>query len=125
MRVAYVIDQLDCGGAEQQLVTLCRGLKRRGHDVHVITIHERMELRNDLDAVDIPVAVAHKYGAYDLSTVWRLRGLIGKIDPHVVHAYLPTASLLTPLSRWIGVTAPVLQSERGMNDLAFPRTHTP
>jgi glycosyltransferase involved in cell wall biosynthesis len=120
MRIAYVIDELDCGGAEQQLVTLCLGVKRRGHQVHVITIHDRLALRNDLDAAGIPITVVHKHGAYDLTVVWRIRGAIGHIAPHLVHAYLPTASLLTPLSRWIGVTVPILQSERGLNDWRSP-----
>jgi glycosyltransferase involved in cell wall biosynthesis len=52
--------------------------------------------------------------------IWRLRGLLREIAPDLIHAYLPTASLLTPLTRWFGVTAPVLQSERGVNDWRSP-----
>ena len=74
MRIVYVIDQLDRGGAEQQLVTLCQGMKRRGHDVRVITIHDRLALRNDLDAVDIPISVARENMANMTSVpIWRLR----------------------------------------------------
>jgi glycosyltransferase involved in cell wall biosynthesis len=116
MRIAFVIDQLDIGGAEQQLVTLAQGLRRRRHDVHVISIHDRGELRGELENADVRVTIAHKYSKFDITTAWRLRGLIRSIDPELVHAYLPTASSLTPLSRWMGVSAPVLQSERGIND---------
>lgn len=120
MRIAYVIDELDCGGAEQQLVTLCVGLRKRDHDVHVISVDDRLELRKELDDASVPLRVAHRHGRYDLSVLWRLRQVIGAIDPDVVHAYLPTAGLLTPLTRWIGVRAPVLQSERGINDWRSP-----
>jgi len=68
----------------------------------------------------VPVAIAHKYGKFDLTTVWRLRGLLNRITPDLVHAYLPAASFLTPMTRWLGVTAPVLQSERGVNDWRSP-----
>lgn len=120
MRIAYVIDELDCGGAEQQLVTLCVGLRQRDHDVHVISVHDSLELRKELDDARVPIRVARRHGRYDLSVLWRLRQLIGAIDPDVVHAYLPTACLLAPLTRWIGVRAPVLQSERGINDWRSP-----
>ena len=113
MKIVFVIDQLDCGGAEQQLVTLCQGLATRAHDVHVITIHEGLELRGKLDAARIPISIAHKYHKFDLTTAWRLRRLITGINPDLVHAYLPGASFLTPLA---GVKVPVLLSERGIND---------
>ena len=120
MRIAFVIDQLDCGGAEQQLVTLCRGLRTRGHDVHVITIYDRLALRDDLDAVGVPISIAQRRSKYDLGTTWRLHRLIEQIVPEVIHAYLPAATTLTPLSQWFRATAPVLQSERGVNDWRSP-----
>lgn len=116
MKIVYVIDQLDCGGAEQQLVSLATGLHARGHDVHVITIYNRAELRDELTSTGVPFSVAGKRGKYDLTTVWRLRRLIDTIGPDLVHAYLPAASLLTPLTRLLGIKIPVLQSERNIND---------
>jgi glycosyltransferase involved in cell wall biosynthesis len=116
MRIAFVADQLDNGGAEQQLVTLCHGLKARGHDVGVISVYNRLALRSELDSVQVPIAVAAKHGKFDLTAVWRIRTRIARLAPDLVHAYLPAASFLTPLTTWIGVRAPVLQSERGIND---------
>ena len=116
MKIVYVIDQLDCGGAEQQLVSLATGLHGRGHEVHVIIIYNRAELRDELTSAGVPLSVAGKRGKYDLTTVWRLRRLIDSIGPDLVHAYLPAASLLTPLTRWLGINVPVLQSERNIND---------
>lgn len=116
MKIAFVIDQLDCGGAEQQLVTLSIGLHRRGHAVHVVSIYDRAELRGDLQSAGVPITVAHKHGRFDLTTVWRLREIIGKFDPDLIHAYLPAASLLTPMTRWLGVRAPILLSERNLNE---------
>lgn len=114
MKILFVIDQLDCGGAEQQLITLCKGLKRFGHEPHVITIYERNNLRGELDAIQVPVQVAAKYGWLDLTVVWRLKRLIDKATPDLVHAYLSGACTLTPMTKWIGATAPILQSERNI-----------
>jgi glycosyltransferase involved in cell wall biosynthesis len=84
--------------------------------VHVIAIYDRLELRQELDEVGVPITVAYKHGKFDLTAAWRLRNLITAIGPDLIHAYLPAASFLTPLTKWIGVKAPVLQSERGIND---------
>lgn len=114
MRILFVIDQLNCGGAEQQLITLCQGLRQRGHDIHVVTIYARTELRGELEAIQVPIAVAYKYGKLDLTVVWRLQRLIKTIAPDLIHAYLSGSCIVTPMTRWIGVKTPVLQSERSM-----------
>ncbi len=116
MKIVFVIDQLDVGGAEQQLITLCHGLKNRQHDVGVISVHGRLGLKAQLDHIHVPVTVVGKAGTYDVSVAWRLRQQIRALEPDLVHAYLPTASLFTGMTKWLGVTAPVLASERGVND---------
>ena len=72
MRLAFVIAQLDCGGAEQQLVTLCQGLRRRDHEVHVVSVHDRTALKPELDECGIPRGVARKHGTYDVTRAWPL-----------------------------------------------------
>jgi len=115
MKIALVTDQLDCGGAEQQIVTLAKGLRRTGHEVHVVSIFDRTELRPELDAASVPIVVAGRYGKYDFTTVLRLRRLLAGIKPDLVHAYLPAASMFTPMTKWLGIDVPILQSERDVN----------
>src|SRR5262245_23156667 len=86
MRILFVINQLSCGGAEQQLIALCEGLKNRGHQPEVISIYNRLELRSRLDTIQVPIIVAHKRSRLDLTVVWQLRRLIKKINPDLVHA---------------------------------------
>lgn len=121
MRITFVIDQLNCGGAEQQLITLCQGLTRRGHDVHVISIYARgIVLREELDAIGVPVWVANRRGRTDLTVLWRLRRLMRATRPDLIHAFLSGAALLTPLLKWMGVETPILLSERSVNDWRSP-----
>ena len=115
MKIALVADQLDIGGAEQQVVTLAKGLRGRGHEVNVISIFDRTELRDELDAAGVPVSVAGRRSKYDMTTVLRLRRLLSQIRPDLIHAYLPAASIFAPMTRWFGIKAPVLLSERGVN----------
>jgi glycosyltransferase involved in cell wall biosynthesis len=116
LKILFVIDQLNCGGSEQQLIALCRGLRQRGHDAHVATIYGRTQLRDELEQIQVPVSVAGKYGRFDLTVVWRLQRLIKQVNPDLVHTYLSGASLLTPVTKWMGVKAPILLSERSVND---------
>jgi glycosyltransferase involved in cell wall biosynthesis len=115
MKILFVINQLHCGGAEQQLVTLCEGLRNQGHKLEVISLYDRLDLRPRLDTVKVPITVAHKYAKIDLSVVWRLRELILKCRPHLIHSYLPAACLFAGMTKWVGVTAPIIYSERSIN----------
>jgi glycosyltransferase involved in cell wall biosynthesis len=115
MKILFVINQLDCGGAEQQMVALCEGLRLRNFDVEVISIYEQLELEPRLTAIGIPVVVAHKYGKLDLTIVWRLRRLILKSRADLIHAYLPASSLFTGMAKWTGIATPLIQSERSVN----------
>jgi glycosyltransferase involved in cell wall biosynthesis len=116
MNILFIINQLSVGGAEEQLVVLCEGLRKRGHEVHVVSIYDDLDLRSRLDAIQVPIRVAHKYSKVDLTIVWRLRRLIREVDPDLVHAYLPAASLFTAMTKWTGISVPILVGERNVND---------
>ena len=120
MKILYVINQLHSGGAEQQMVALCEGVRRRGHHVEVASIYDRLDLRNRLDAVQTPITVVHKYAKLDITVIWRIRHLIQEKKPNLVHAYLPASCLFVGLTKWLGITAPVLQSERSINNWRSP-----
>lgn len=114
-KILFVINQLACGGAEHQLATLCEGLRKRHHQLGVITIYDQLELRNRLDAIEVPVTVANKYAKVDLTVVWRLRSLIKTVNPDLIHAYLPASCLFTGMTKWLGVETPIIQAERSVN----------
>jgi glycosyltransferase involved in cell wall biosynthesis len=120
MNILFVINQLTCGGAEQQMVTLCEGLRKRDHQITVLSIYDRLELRDRLDRVHVPVTVVKKYSKVDVSVVWRLRQMITRTNPDIVHTYLPASGLFTGMTRWLGVNTPVLQSERSVNNWRSP-----
>ncbi|MGE0821950.1 MAG: glycosyltransferase [Candidatus Binatia bacterium] len=115
MKILFVINQLACGGAEQQLVTLCEGLRKRHHDVSVVSIYNQLDLRERLDRLQIPIRVGRKYCKIDVTVVWRLRCLIQQAKPDIVHSYLPASALFTAMTKWLGVTSPVIQAERSIN----------
>ena len=120
MKILYVINQLHSGGAEQQLVALCEGVKERGHQIEVASIYDSLDLRNRLDAIQTPVTVIHKYAKVDITVVWRIRCLIKEKNPDLVHAYLPASCLFAGMTKWLGVDVPVLQSERSVNSWRSP-----
>ena len=115
MKILFVINQLDCGGSEQQLIALCTGLKTRGHEPEVICMYNRLQLRNMLDAMRIPVRVVPKYSKLDFTIIWRLSRLFREAKPDIINAYLPAACLFTGMTRWLGVSIPILLAERSID----------
>lgn len=115
MKILLVINQLHCGGAEQQLITMCEGLHKRNHECEVISIYNLLELRDRLDRIQVPITVAHKYSKIDVTVVSRLHSLIKKANPELVHAFLAASCLFAGVTKWIGTSIPILHSERDVN----------
>ncbi len=90
MRIAFVIDKLNFGGAEHQLVQLVRNISKRRFEVRVIIFHAGGDLRNRLD--EIPGVTVHslcKKNRWHLfKTVFRLFRLVRGFQPDVIHSYL-------------------------------------
>lgn len=95
----FVIRSLDRGGAERQLVNLVIGLKQRGVPVHVAVFYTGGALEKELSEAGIQIYNLEKKGTYDLFGLnRRLGSLIRKLQPGVVHGYLPLSNLLVALA---------------------------
>ena len=96
----FLIRSLGHGGAQRQLVTLAKGLKRLGHQVTVVTFYPGEPFENELIDARIGVRSLGKRGRWDLarSTV-RLLSIVRHERPQILHGYLGTANLLTIVPR--------------------------
>jgi glycosyltransferase involved in cell wall biosynthesis len=100
MKIVQVITELRPGGAERVLVELCAGLRRRSHEVTVVSV-----LPLPQESVIIHDLLEHDVGIESLelnkSTPWRifrLKALIRRLRPDVVHSHLIHANLATRLN---------------------------
>lgn len=94
VKVMFLIRSLDIGGAETQLSLLARGLRSRGEDVSVAVYYGGGPLERDLKQAGIPVFDLQKLGRWDaLVYPFRLLRLVRRVNPDILHSYMPTANI--------------------------------
>jgi len=98
MRIILLIDSLDGGGAETQLVSLAQGLKKNGHDVFVALFYYKGRLINNLIKSEITIISLEKTGRWDIvGFVYRYIKLLQKKKPDVVYGFLGTSNIMNAL----------------------------
>lgn len=96
LRVALVIDDLGPGGAQRQLTLLAAGLRRRGHEVVVLTYRRGGFFAGALAEAGVPVVRVSSRNRLHL--VFVMRAAIRRSDPDAVLAFLPGPSALAELA---------------------------
>lgn len=96
MHVLHVIDSLARGGAESSLVDLIPHLGSRGVQVTIATLVDRGGLADDACAGGARLEVLRAGGF--IGRVAELRGLIGAVEPDVVHTTLYRANVVGRLA---------------------------
>ena len=103
MKVLHIVNTLSAGGAELQLLTLVRRLKRLGVEQRVAYLKENVpgskSLRNEFETESVAVldlgarrsiGISCLLRAFSIAKVWR---------PDVVHTHLPRADFVGALIR--------------------------
>ncbi len=104
MRIAFVITELDPGGAEKCLVQLATFLKLRKHEVQVFALGpkprgDRELLTKQLSAAGVPVQFGNANSIWSVLATHRwLRKRLRAFAPDLVQAMLFHANLLTAIS---------------------------
>lgn len=120
-RIVFLTRSLDYGGAERQLVTLAKGLHKRGHRTVVAVFYRGGELEPDLQRAGVPVMVLDKRGRWDsLGFLWRLVKFLLREKPHVVHGYLIFPNVLSVLLRLL---FPRIRAFWGLRDSVLDRSN--
>lgn len=93
IRIALVIDHLNRGGAQRQLVELAKGLAAdtRWEPIVIALSTDQTALQHELLDAGVPVHLIHQYGAVDVSCLYQLTRLLKKLRPAIVHTWLFTA----------------------------------
>jgi glycosyltransferase involved in cell wall biosynthesis len=91
-RILHVIPSLDRAGAEKQMTLLVRGLPRDPFETHVCALTRGGPLLADLQRAEIPVTVIGKTWRADPRAYWKLRRLVARLRPDLVHTWLFAAN---------------------------------
>lgn len=97
----HVIATLDRAGAEGTLARLCLRLNRAEFEPSVCCLTRGGGYESELRAAGVPVTVLGKKGRYDVSTLWRLRALMRRDRPDIVHTWLFTANTWGRIAAWL------------------------
>jgi len=119
--VLFVVDTLELGGTETQMVQLARQLKANGHSLTVACLHPGGPLAHDLSEAGICVVEFPKLGSLlSLSGAYqsfRLAAFIRRRKFDVVHAHDLWANLMAvPAARITGAPV-ILSSQRDLGHL--------
>ncbi len=92
LRVLEIIPTLDRGGAEKQMALLATGLPPRDFDIHVCALTRGGPLAEPLRRHGLPLHLIGKRWKVDPAAYWRLRGLIRRLRPDIVHTWIFAAN---------------------------------
>jgi glycosyltransferase involved in cell wall biosynthesis len=124
LKIAYVLPNIEAGGTEQHVLTLCRLLDRSRYSPSLVTTAGGGALFDAFSAL-VPMKVMgdSARGKRFRSTPWEharavasLVRILRERRPDILHAYLPAANVIGPLAaRLAGVTR-VIVSKRSLAD---------
>jgi len=113
--VVLVIDDLEYGGAQRQVVELANNMNPDQFDVHVCTLSDYVPLGGQLRDSEYRLHIIRKRNRIDFTVVPRLTRLLKSLKADVVQSYLFSADIASRLAGRLAGTKLVLGSERNAN----------
>jgi glycosyltransferase involved in cell wall biosynthesis len=92
LRVCLIIPTLDRGGAEKQIALLAKGLNQEGIEPIVVVLTHTGPWESELLDAGIQIHHINKRLKLDPFAWWRLRQLLSRIKPDIVHSWLFAAN---------------------------------
>jgi glycosyltransferase involved in cell wall biosynthesis len=100
MRLLLCTTDLALGGAEAQVAQLAARLRARDWDVAVLSLKRPSAWEAELAQARVPVySLGLEAGPPGLRSLWRLAAIMRQVRPHILHAHLFHANVLTRLLR--------------------------
>ncbi len=87
-RILHIIPSLARSGTTRQLAVLAAGLPRQEFDVHVAALSNGGPAADDFRGRSIEPFIISQRWRCDPIAIWRLRRLIGRLKPDLVHTWL-------------------------------------
>jgi len=95
-RVLMVSTGFDLGGAEQQILRICRLFIARGHEVRIVSLTPLGPMGHQANAENILCeSLDMTPGIPDPRAIWRLAKIVRRWRPDIVHGHMMHANLLT------------------------------
>ena len=116
MKILLLIDSLDSGGAQRQMVELTLLLQDRGYQTKVVYYHPIYFFRSYLD--EHRVQNEYVEGAHNkVKRLFLIAKAIRKFSPEVVISYLDTPNIVSCLLKAVGMKFRLISSERNTSQV--------
>jgi len=119
IKLLFILRDLGFGGAERQVLELCRGLDREQFEITVALFFEEGGYYQDLLDTGVDVRLLAIKRTYKLACFSRLRKLMQREQFDIVHTYLPIANFLGGLAARSAGARNVICSMRNANPFCF------
>lgn len=117
LRILLVSTSLEIGGAETQTYLLARELALRGHAVELVTMIDPVDYVSDLADRGVPlISLKMRRGIPNPMAIMRLRSVISRFKPQVVHSHMVHANLLTRLTRAVAKFPVLISTAHNLNE---------
>jgi len=116
MKIILTITSWDFGGAEMQVLELAKEYIRKKHDVWVVSL---IKPNNDYLKKSKGIKVynlAMKKGSIDFLAIFRLKKIIKKLKPDVIHAHMIHAVILTRTTRLFVKIPKIVSTAHSINE---------
>jgi glycosyltransferase involved in cell wall biosynthesis len=115
VKVLHVVLSLDCGGLERVVINLVREGQQLGQAVHVLCLERAGVFGGEVEALHAGPICLHKRPGVRLEMIGRIRRVIRRLEPDVVHTHQIGALFYAgPASRSVN-GAVVVHTEHGKN----------
>jgi len=98
MKIFHVITTINRGGAENHLLDLALHQKENGHDVFVIYLKGNSYWKKKLEEANVKIFNLELLFYGDPLPILKIRSLLKKIKPDLIHAHMPPAEVYSYLS---------------------------
>ncbi|MBW3550424.1 MAG: glycosyltransferase [Proteobacteria bacterium] len=124
-RLLVVIDEMEVGGSQRQIVHLLTGLDRNRWQPELAYFRNESFLVGRLEAAGIPVHRLPKRGRFDPHFLRDFRRLLRQGNYDLVHAFSLTAELWTVVASWLCRRRPPLIASERNQQLGKPAWYWP
>ncbi len=113
--VVLVIDDLEYGGAQRQVIELANNLDQARFDVHICTLSDYVPLGMQLKDSEHRLHTVVKKNKFDFTVVLRLVHLLKSLNADIVHSYLFSVDIASRLAGRVAGTELIIGSNRCAN----------
>lgn len=116
IKILFIIDHLDSGGAQRQMIELVNRLDKSKYEITVCNLdEEKNQLAGDLREKNIPIFSLNQFGKLDIKTIYLLSRYIKRNRFSIIHTYLFTADCYGRIAAKLSQTPIIIASLRSVD----------